>query len=96
LGEDVVSQQQVGSLTLLGHCHGQLHSEEFCDGRDALSNSYLGNIFGWFDAQGWYALFNKVLQQVAVIARKLDHLVIFTELESFNHLARVIVAMLQP
>ena len=74
VGEDVVGVDHVGALAERGQVAGDLGAEELTESGDApLVAGHPGDVRGRLDAEHRDALVMVVLEQVAVVARDLDH-----------------------
>ena len=73
VGQDVVADDQIGLPMLFGHLAGGLAAKEPDLGGDAALRGGTGDVGRGFDAEGRHAARDEVLQQVAVVARDLDH-----------------------
>ena len=61
---------------------GQRDAEELDPGRDALGERDLGHVRGGLDAEHGHAERQEMLQQIAVVARQLDHQAVRAEREA--------------
>jgi len=96
LGEDIVPQEQVRHATLGRQFVSSVLPKELDDGEDALPHGDLGYIRRRLDAQARDAPGHEVLEQVSVVAGEFDHMVVWAEVETFDHPLRVESGMLDP
>ena len=84
LGEHVVADDQVGLPALGAQRLGERDAEELDPGRDALGERDLGHVGGGLDAEHGHAERQEMLQQIAVVARQLDHQAVRPEPEALR------------
>ena len=88
LGQHVVADDQIGAPALGDQRIGQGDAEEVDLRRDAFVDRDAGDVGGRLDAEHGHAERQEMLQQIAVIARKLDHQAVRAEAEPvLDHLA---------
>ena len=96
LGEHVGPADQVGLLALRRQLARRPLAEERDQGRDALLDGHLRHVGRRLDAEDGDALLHEVLQQVAVVARDLDHEAVLPEAEPLRDHVRVAAHVLDP
>ena len=84
LGEHVVADDQVGLPALGAQRLGERDAEELDPGRNALGERDLGHVRGGLDAEHRHAKRQEMLQQIAVVARQLDHQAVRAEREALR------------
>ena len=88
LREDIVADDEVGIVSLRDQLAGQAFTEKVDARRDTAINGDLGDIRGRLDAEHRHAERKKVLQEIAVVARKLDRQALRSEIEPLlDHVA---------
>ena len=96
LSEDVVAEEEVGVAALGGQLVRQLDAEEAHHGRHALLLGGRGHVGRRLDAEDRDAGLDEPLQEVAVVARQLDHLARRAVAEPVDHLVGVGAGVLHP
>ena len=71
--EDVVGDHVVGGPRRVDDRPGDVEREELIQRRDALLSCGGRDVPGWLHAQGRYPTRKHMLEEIAVIARDLDH-----------------------
>src|SRR6266436_1408383 len=96
LGKNVVAQEQISLLTARRKLACRLSAEEFHESGDAFLSSNSGNIRRRLNTQHWDPLFDKILQQIAIVARELYCKTVCVDPEACNHLIGIASGMRQP
>ena len=96
LSEDVVAEEEVGVAALGGQLVRQLDAEEAHHGRHALLLGGRGHVGRRFDAEDRDAGLDEPLEEVAVVARQLDHVARRAVAEPVDHLVGVRAGVLHP
>src|SRR3954471_1109633 len=96
MSKDIITQNQIRLLSLLYKLVGRFYPKEFANCRYSLLYGYMGNVRSRLHSQYGYIPFNKVLQQVTVIAGNLDYFTSCIEFESLNHCLAISLRMMQP
>ena len=74
VGENIVGNDQVGSMTLFLQLYCSAAPEKHCFGRYSLGAGDSSHILCWLDAERGDATLHEILQQIAVVAGNLDNL----------------------
>ena len=96
VSEHVVADQEVGSFTLGPQPPGQVEAEELDQRRDAGFPGGGRDVGGRLDSEHGDAALDERAQEIAVVARDLDHLARRVEAEPIDHLADVAAGVLHP
>src|ERR1700690_4255075 len=93
MGKDVVGQNQIGALALIGEFPGGLLAEEFCPSGNTTFLGYSRDIGGRLDSQARNAVFDKIAQQVSVVTGHFDDETLTVQTESPDLRFRILLCV---
>ena len=96
LREDVVAEEQISSLAGGREFACCFRAKELDESRNAFLNRDSSDVCRGFDSQYRYLLLDKVLQQVAIVARHFYDEALLANGETLHHLIGVLVGMRKP